>query len=145
MKCPRDGTALARLKILGVEIDKCHRCDGIWCDPGELERIRDAKQSRLEEEIERIYGNPKIQPGSVDGYMRCPRCSDGRLQQFTYTFQKPVRLDRCEKCFGIWLDDRELDTVIEEKRELEPGEDTRARRTQMLLWALARNMEQGTD
>jgi len=43
MKCPRDGTQLAAVRIADIELDKCHRCDGIWCDPGEMEQLRDAK------------------------------------------------------------------------------------------------------
>ena len=47
MKCPRDGTHLARVIIDGVELDKCHKCDGIWCDRDEMEQLRDRKISEV--------------------------------------------------------------------------------------------------
>jgi len=119
MKCPRDGTKLAPVTVGGIQIDKCHQCDGLWFDRGELEQIRQLDQIDIEEQIEREFGNPTFEPGKVDGYMRCPRCPKGRLQQVTYTLQKRVKIDRCESCFGIWIDDTELDSIVGEERALE--------------------------
>lgn len=123
MKCPRDGTALAQVKVLGLELDKCHHCDGIWLDRGELERLRDAKISGVEEALERKYGNPQAQPGTVDAHMRCPRCQDARLLRYTYTYLNPVSIDRCERCHGIWVDDEELEAILGEKQKLEQVQD----------------------
>lgn len=39
MKCPLDGTPLAKIERSGVEIDHCPRCHGVWLDRDELERI----------------------------------------------------------------------------------------------------------
>ena len=39
MLCPRCGGQLVPVPYRGVEIDKCSRCDGIWLDCGELERL----------------------------------------------------------------------------------------------------------
>src|SRR5690606_32745876 len=81
MKCPRDGTELQTVVAAGVELDKCHKCDGLWLDYGELEALRKKKVSGIEEELERTYGDPQFKTGEVSGYMRCPRCDDdeGRL------------------------------------------------------------------
>jgi len=122
MKCPRDGTTLAPVQILGLELDKCHKCDGIWFDRGELERIRDANVEAIEEVIERKYGNPQFEEGTVDAYMRCPRCGDARLTRHHYTYVNPVSVDRCERCLGIWLDDTELNAIIGEKKRLDQAE-----------------------
>lgn len=119
MKCPRDGAELATVRVAGIELDKCHHCDGLWFDPGELDRVRKLDRADLEEQIERQYGDPEVAAGEVDGYMRCPRCDDGRLNQVTYTFQKRVKIDRCDKCYGVWVDDEELDAIIGEKQQLE--------------------------
>lgn len=120
MKCPRDGTQLAQVSLAGIELDKCHQCDGIWFDRGELEQLRDAKLSDAEELLEKQYGDPDFQEGQTDGYMRCPRCgADARLLQITYTYMNPVRIDRCENCLGVWLDDNELNAVIGEKKQLD--------------------------
>ena len=126
MKCPRDGTVLQKVVLdrLALELDKCHKCDGIWCDRGELERLRDSHIEGLEEVIEDRYGDPPFEESQTAGYMRCPRCGDaGRLHRFTYTYVTPVELDRCDKCFGIWLDDGELDVIIGESTNLARATD----------------------
>ena len=38
-RCPKCGAALVEMHYKGIEIDKCSRCQGIWLDSGELERI----------------------------------------------------------------------------------------------------------
>ena len=124
MKCPRDGTVLASVQLLGLQLDKCHQCDGIWFDRGELERLRDAKVEDAEEALERKYGDPRVQTGAVREHMRCPRCGDARLLQSTYTYVSRVSIDRCERCQGIWLDDGELDAIIGEKKKLDQIEAT---------------------
>jgi len=124
MKCPRDGTDLQKVTLLGLELDKCHTCDGIWLDRGELERLCAADVSGPEELIEKKYGNPTSPPGTVAAHMRCPKCGDARLLRSHYTYQNPVAIDRCERCLGIWLDDSELNAIIGEKKSME-AEDTR--------------------
>jgi len=123
MKCPRDGTTLAKVNLLDLELDKCHKCDGIWFDPGELERLRDLKVEDVEEIIEQKYGDPEFEAGTVDNYMRCPRCGDARLRRQGYTYVNPVNIDRCETCRGIWIDDGELNAIIGEKKGLDGATD----------------------
>ena len=122
MKCPRDGTALARVELLGVELDKCHKCDGIWLDRGELDKIREANLPDVEEVLEEKYGDPEYDEGTVDGHMRCPRCN-GRLRRQSYTFTKQIKIDSCDTCYGIWIDDRELNAILADKAELEKRDE----------------------
>lgn len=39
MRCPKDGHALNSVRMHGVNIERCPKCDGIWLDRGELEAI----------------------------------------------------------------------------------------------------------
>lgn len=41
----------------------------------------------------------------------CPRC-DGRLREMVFD---DVRIDRCDKCEGVWLDTGELEQIIREE------------------------------
>lgn len=118
MLCPRDGTELQHVEIQGVSLDKCHTCDGIWCDNGEIERLKGVH--RPEEAVETRYGNPSVTRQTVASYMRCPRCGS-RLHRYRYTYARPVLVDRCENtaCYGIWLDKGELDAVLAELEEIE--------------------------
>lgn len=118
MKCPRDGTILKPVQIIGIELDKCHHCNGLWCDRGELDKLRDSRQHGLEEIIEQEYGNPEYMKHQTDGYMRCPRCG-GRLTAHNYSYVAPVTVDTCQDCLGIWLDNGELDHIAGQKNSLE--------------------------
>ncbi len=39
MACPVDGTALTMSERVGIEIDYCPTCRGVWLDRGELDKI----------------------------------------------------------------------------------------------------------
>lgn len=38
MNCPTDGTALVLAERIGIEIDHCPVCRGVWLDRGELDK-----------------------------------------------------------------------------------------------------------
>ena len=120
MKCPRDGSELQAVDVGGVKLDKCHKCDGLWHDHGELKSIRNMDLNEIEEELEQKYGNPDAQPAKADGYMRCPRSGEaGRLVRHHVSYMKPVQVDRCQQCHGIWLDDTELDALPVDKQKMD--------------------------
>ena len=120
MKCPRDGSELQTVDVGSVELDKCHHCDGLWLDYGELKTIRNLKLKEIEEEVERRYGNPEVTAGEVDAHMRCPRCGEtGRLIRHHISYMQPVEVDRCQECHGIWLDDAELDALLVDKAKMD--------------------------
>lgn len=68
-----------------------------------LEKMR----ARLDAETEAL--------GRTASALQCPRC-DGTLKEFVY---EDVRLDRCEKCRGVWFDAGELEHFT--KREGDGG------------------------
>ena len=111
MKCPRDGSSLARVSVGAIAVDKCHTCDGIWLDYGELKQLRSSGRRNVEEQLEVRYGNPETEQGEVEGYMRCPACNDVGLVSHHVSYFKPVKIDQCPSCHGMWLDDGELDTL----------------------------------
>jgi hypothetical protein len=39
MRCPKDGMELSTINFKGVQIDRCHVCNGTWLDAGELEHL----------------------------------------------------------------------------------------------------------
>jgi len=118
MKCPRDGTELQKVVVMDVELDKCHKCDGIWCDRGEMEKLRDSRTADIEEIIEEEYGNPEFVESPEKVEAKCPRCG-GRLRNYNYSYIAPVVIDSCAKCFGVWLDDGELNKIVGQKKTLD--------------------------
>jgi Zn-finger nucleic acid-binding protein len=45
MKCPVDNTTLTIAERVGVEIDYCPECRGVWLDRGELDKLIAANAS----------------------------------------------------------------------------------------------------
>ena len=129
MKCPRDGLQLARSKIDDIELDTCPECEGIWLDCHELEALYGLNLADIECHLPKVVADTGDDAGGVAGYLRCPRCPDGRLQQITYTFQQLVRIDRCDQCLGCWVDKGELDLIVQEKHTLEDEFSVRHLRT----------------
>ena len=118
MICPLDGTELQKVHIMNVALDKCHKCDGIWFDKGELDIIRDSCVENVEEVLEKKYGDPSYTESQTEGYMKCPACN-GKLHRHNYSYVSPVHIDSCSSCYGKWLDDGELNKIVGQKKELD--------------------------
>lgn len=61
MKCPscKDDTNLLMTERVGIEVDYCPNCRGVWLDRGELDKI--IGKSQLEESNSRVLPREKIQ------------------------------------------------------------------------------------
>lgn len=54
-RCPKCGAGLVAIPYRGVELDKCSRCQGLWLDCGELDRVL-AGDSGFLASVKRIFG-----------------------------------------------------------------------------------------
>ena len=52
MQCPKCSVEMDEVNKLGVIIDACSRCGGVWLDKGELDKIRAAEAGAREETSE---------------------------------------------------------------------------------------------
>lgn len=118
MNCPRDGAALADAKINGCRLGKCPACHGLWLDSGVMEDLFKLPGAKVESCVQVLPGTEDGAPPHMTGYMRCPRCIDGRLQGITYTLANSIRIYRCENCLGLWMDETELDAILREEKWL---------------------------
>jgi uncharacterized protein len=112
LKCPRCAreTEFGRGEIMGIEIDKCRVCKGIWLDTGEIEAIMG--EVRLESTgVGKIPSHAP--PESTPARAGCPRCSVP-LVRWTNTPEslKDVFLDFCPECNGIWFDKGEFSMLF---------------------------------
>lgn len=55
-RCPRCGAVLVPVPYRGVELDKCSRCEGVWLDCGELERVTTTEEHTFLGGLRRIFG-----------------------------------------------------------------------------------------
>jgi uncharacterized protein len=46
MKCPKCGASLDEVELLGIKVDQCTQCLGIYFDKGELELLLEAEESK---------------------------------------------------------------------------------------------------
>ena len=98
VKCPKcDGANLMPLEVGEIMLDRCERCAGIWFDHGELEAVVGISAAAHQDAA------PESDGDASSGL--CPRCLvDMRPAQAVGDPSRPVRVDRCPSCMGLWLD-----------------------------------------
>ena len=119
MNCPRDGAHLSKATIDDIELDACPECAGIWLDYRELKAVCGLSFTEVEQNLRKSLDSDQGEAVPSQRYMPCPRCPEGRLQQIAYTYMLPVRVDRCDQCLGIWVDNHELDAIVAERKRLD--------------------------
>ena len=107
MLCPRDGTELAPFPLLGVQLDRCGACAGIWFDRGEFDAVRKLKpaSAALPAQAKPVSGVAASKKLPV--IAACPRCG-GRMSRFNYALDSALAIDMCQNCAGYWFDGGEL-------------------------------------
>jgi Zn-finger nucleic acid-binding protein len=120
MICPACGSELAALGVEGIVVDVCAAgCGGIWFDNFELCKVDEAHEKMcdalalLEFHREAVVVKKKRQ---------CPRCFEITMLQHQFSREKPVLVDECPSCGGMWLDAGEL---LEIRRPASTKEDRR--------------------
>jgi len=88
----------------GIEIDSCPACGGIWLDAGELEALVGSPPPRKEKP------DPDLGPPELG----CPICVD-KLVKDRYGSTQVV-VDKCPHGDGIWLDQGELEQILDAYR-----------------------------
>lgn len=100
MNCPK--CVMKKLETIamdGVTIDACPNCGGVWYDADELRHcVSDPCV------IDKAVSEGLSKPRPSDS--KCPRCSSAMVNGgLSNEF---LRVDKCPKCHGIWLDKPEL-------------------------------------
>ncbi len=108
MNCPVCKEPMIVLELDEVEIDYCTSCEGIWLDRGELEIL--LKSSSASDDLLNSFQRDEA---ATEKARRCPIC-DKRMEKALYEGKGRIRLDRCRRDHGIWLDKGELRDVLEE-------------------------------
>lgn len=112
--CIKCGETLQPLEVVGVEIDCCGGCGGIWLDEGEVKALAAqpaetaAKVSMFEQDAGGQF--TPTDPGvSAEALAKpCPACG-GKL---THALFGPTAIEHCNGCHGIFVDRGELDKAM---------------------------------
>jgi Zn-finger nucleic acid-binding protein len=107
--CPEDLTPLEVRRIRDLDLDVCPQCAGIYFDEGEVAALQSKGAAALHE-VEAA-----VEPGSfaiVESPVpkRCPGCQSA-MTGYRYRYSSDIRVDGCEKCGGIWIQDGELEKI----------------------------------
>lgn len=122
VKCPRCGDALVIVECGGVSIDRCQGCGGTYLDESELKKVGSGENAATD--------NLKALPGAkavdVEAPVLCVRCSR-TMERANFSYSSGIFVDFCNVCGSIWLDNGELEKVIEfmKNDSLASGEDSK--------------------
>ena len=87
-------------------VDVCRGgCGGLWFDNFELAHV-DEWHERLGDSLLAIESNPNVTV--VPNRRTCPKCEGIVMMQHKFRADKPVMVDDCPNCGGVWLDGGEL-------------------------------------
>jgi Zn-finger nucleic acid-binding protein len=127
MNCPACASPLVVLKVEGLCVDVCRSgCGGVWFDNFELKRVDEA-HDKLGEALAALEFNPTaiVLPAKRP----CPKCAGITMLQHKFSREKPVLVDECPNCGGVWLDGGELTEI---RRAAPTAEDHKKARQQFL-------------
>lgn len=110
LPCPRCMSMLGPSTYLGLPVDSCAACRGVWLDHGEFKRLlENRRRDFTEDELKRIAElRAKSRAPEADPRAACPVCAR-EMERFNYP-QTKITLDRCAG-HGTWLDEGELERV----------------------------------
>ena len=100
MNCPKCEREMVAENHGDTEVDKCPECLGIYFDQGELEKLL----------ADRIKGSGSVEYTELSNKMdmmlgKGPRCE---VEMEPYLGPGNLRIDRCTKCLGVFLDQGEF-------------------------------------
>src|SRR5262249_25644501 len=87
-------------------LDICGRCEGTFFDAGEM-----LSAFGLEADPS-TWDRPETGGVTKESTLKCPRCQIVMHAQDVRHNDKHVEVDRCGKCRGVWLDKKEIDTIL---------------------------------
>ncbi len=109
MNCPACAAPLEALKVESLVVDVCRSgCGGLWFDNFELQRV-----DALDEQLGTALAHMEFNPTDIvlTEKRPCPKCVGFTMLQHKFSREKPVLVDECPSCGGIWLDGGELSEI----------------------------------
>lgn len=107
--CPDCQTELHTEEVLGIALDVCPKCAGIWFDDGELLKLKELGDEAMGEAEDAAAPEGELTE-RTPSRRTCPECK-AQLEEFSYLYSSKVKLDTCPLCFGTWVDDGELNAM----------------------------------
>ncbi len=125
--CPVCQVELKPQIHLGITIDVCPTCAGIWFDKDELTHIAQLDPTVLPK-LDQMY-QPVVTSYDPPWQKVCPVCKQTNLRPYDYLYHSNIELDECPECGGIWVEDSELQKmyqVLQDARAMDIPPETKA-------------------
>lgn len=106
-QCPDCKIPLRTEEILGIALDVCPDCAGIYFDDGEMVKLKDMGDDVFSEVDDQVVPEGEPVPTERTTNRMCPACKFG-MEEYAYLYTSKVRLDSCPKCHGTWVEHGEL-------------------------------------
>lgn len=116
---------MAEFDFIGLKLDVCPQCAGIWFDSGELGSLL-RQQNPVVESVEEQHRPSELADPPVLTQKLCPVCTQG-MMEYRFQYTSDVVLDTCEGCGGIWVEDEELKAIVDYRSRETGNEDAKAR------------------
>lgn len=68
--CPNCSSEMTISNRMGVEIDQCPRCKGVWLDRGEIEKVANMQDRYDDEHYQKYHYGRKYDDDDDDDYYR---------------------------------------------------------------------------
>lgn len=110
--CPKCGGRMEERELVGVPLDRCTGCKGIWLDYTALDHVLNQQVSG-----DHAIGTARelmIWSGDRETDMPCPRCTSWLAKHM----HEEIEIEWCRSCRGIYLDNEEIQSIIAWKRRL---------------------------
>lgn len=109
-QCPDCKIDLRTEEILGIDLDICPECAGIFFDDGEMVKLKEQGDDAFGEVDEQVQPEEPFEPSGEPISRMCPACGEV-MDEFKYLYTTHIKLDSCPKCFGTWVEHGELEAM----------------------------------
>jgi len=100
MNCPKCQADMEQIRISGIEIDRCTRCQGIWFDQQEQSQVRSARGSYKADIGHQAIGEYYNAIRNI----QCPRCDVPMQEEKLRRGRIPIQIEICPQCHGSYFD-----------------------------------------
>lgn len=106
-RCPSCKLQAAPISYEGVRIYHCGGCGGHWMAPERLDVILERREVCMPKPVRDAMWNIAEEHNRVE-QLWCFSCGTPMVKE-AFRYWDEIRVDRCEKCGGLWLDRGELE------------------------------------
>lgn len=106
-RCPNCKLQAMPIEYEGVRIYHCGGCGGHWMSPERLEVILERRELSMPEAVRQKMWDIAESSNST-GTLWCFSCGTEMVKE-AFLYWDEIRVDRCPKCRGLWLDRGELE------------------------------------